>query len=430
MLAAWEPALGDTPRQSFIANRRRWLNAAAALLERHPRERLDAALDYMVTDEILGSEALTMPGFAKVADKLLARAHARRTRTTTRQPPTPGTTPGLGWPDAKVLLERAIPRHGRDGRKAGARRARDAQPAVRGVRGAGAVGRRCASSRCATASALRQLWDSLLAHAQPPPQHGSGGMTADEHQRPATPSAAALPPHNLEAEKSVLGAVLLDERHLASVVVDEQLRAEHFYRDAHASVFSAMLAAPGRRPADRPPDRLRESSATAGSSMSSAAPGAVEELAGWVPATGHARDYGRIVRDTAQMRALHARDLRDPGAHRANAATRGEALLDEAERIIFALRADDLRGHARMLEHAVAEELDRLEQAARDERALPGLAERDRRISTGCSAGCRTGGCTCSPARPAMGKSLLALQIARHVAAHASSSASCSPASR
>src|ERR671934_51402 len=73
----------------------------------------------------------------------------------------------------------------------------------------------------------------------------------------------AVPPHNLEAEKSVLGAVLLDERHLFGLLVEEHLRPDHFYREQHASVF-----------------------------------------AGWVPAAGHARDYGRIVREKAQMRAL------------------------------------------------------------------------------------------------------------------------------
>ena len=51
----------------------------------------------------------------------------------------------------------------------------------------------------------------------------------------------AMPPHNLEAEKSVLGAVLLDERHLHALIVEEQLRPEHFYREQYGAVFGAML---------------------------------------------------------------------------------------------------------------------------------------------------------------------------------------------
>ena len=51
----------------------------------------------------------------------------------------------------------------------------------------------------------------------------------------------AVPPHNLEAEKSVLGAVLLDERHLYPLLVEEGLRPDHFYREQHGAVFAAMM---------------------------------------------------------------------------------------------------------------------------------------------------------------------------------------------
>jgi hypothetical protein len=117
LVAAWEPALGGIPQGSFDNDRRRWLKAAEGLLQRHPRERLDLALAYMVGDEILGSEALTMPGFSKVADKLIARAHARRLRLGARAAPG-GTGAGMGWQDARIKLEQAIKRHGRDGRAA------------------------------------------------------------------------------------------------------------------------------------------------------------------------------------------------------------------------------------------------------------------------------------------------------------------------
>ena len=86
LVSAWEPALGENPRRCYLADRQRWLAAAAELLERHPRARLQHALDYMLGDEILGSRALSMPGFAQVADQLLARHHARSRRTSTRRP--------------------------------------------------------------------------------------------------------------------------------------------------------------------------------------------------------------------------------------------------------------------------------------------------------------------------------------------------------
>src|SRR5213080_3935761 len=113
----------------------------------------------------------------------------------------------------------------------------------------------------------------------------------------------AVPPHNLEAEKSVLGAVLLDERHLFGLLVEEHLRPEHFYREQHGAVYGAMLELHN---AGRKIDHLTVAEALRerGKLEEVGGPAAIEELAGWVPAAGHAREYGRIVRDDAQKRAL------------------------------------------------------------------------------------------------------------------------------
>jgi hypothetical protein len=118
LVAAWAPALGDGPRRDYAAHRSRWLTAAHALLERHPRQRLTDALEYMVTDEILGSQALTVTGFAKVADQLIARAYACRQRATTRPARAGAAADGLSWEDARQALEGAVQRHGREGRAA------------------------------------------------------------------------------------------------------------------------------------------------------------------------------------------------------------------------------------------------------------------------------------------------------------------------
>src|ERR1700759_535653 len=113
----------------------------------------------------------------------------------------------------------------------------------------------------------------------------------------------AVPPHNLEAEKSVLGAVLLDERHLFALLVEEHLRPDHFYREQHGAVFAAMIAlheSDGKIDPLTVAEALRER----GKLEEVGGVEAIDELAGWVPAAGHAREYGRIVRDKAQMRAL------------------------------------------------------------------------------------------------------------------------------
>ena len=116
LVSAWAPALGDSPCNEYAANRSTWLAAAKSVLSRQPRERLDAALDYMVSDEILGSQALNMSGFAKVADQLIARAYARRMRAAGRRGPADVIGGGRSWAQARQALERAIQRHGREGR--------------------------------------------------------------------------------------------------------------------------------------------------------------------------------------------------------------------------------------------------------------------------------------------------------------------------
>src|SRR5205807_9464317 len=76
-----------------------------------------------------------------------------------------------------------------------------------------------------------------------------------------------------------------------------------FYREQHGAVFAAMIEL---HQSDRKIDhltiaeRLRQN----GKLEEVGGPEAIDELAGWVPAAGHARDYGRIVRENAQMRAL------------------------------------------------------------------------------------------------------------------------------
>src|ERR1700729_1094227 len=72
-----------------------------------------------------------------------------------------------------------------------------------------------------------------------PPRRGAGNLSSDPTM--SAVQTIAVPPHNLEAEKSVLGAVLLDERHLHALLVEQHLRPDHFYREQHGAVFAAMM---------------------------------------------------------------------------------------------------------------------------------------------------------------------------------------------
>src|SRR5512137_541661 len=132
----------------------------------------------------------------------------------------------------------------------------------------------------------------------------SGAVSEANGAPRATASANALtPPHNLDAEQSVLGAILLSDRSLYALVIEEGLHAEDFYRERHGVIYEAMLALYNEsEPVDvvTVTDRLRQM----GKLEDVGGPAAVDELTGVVPAAGHARRYAQIVRENALLRRL------------------------------------------------------------------------------------------------------------------------------
>ena len=77
--------LGDGPTRAYGRQRQAWLDAASSLLDRHPADRLEQALCYAPHDTVLSSRAISMPGFAAIADDLIVRANARRLQQTEQQ---------------------------------------------------------------------------------------------------------------------------------------------------------------------------------------------------------------------------------------------------------------------------------------------------------------------------------------------------------
>jgi replicative DNA helicase len=228
-----------------------------------------------------------------------------------------------------------------------------------------------------------------------------------------TATTTTVPPHSLDAERSVLGAVLLTPSWLSATVLDVGLTGEDFYRPWHGHVFAAMCAL---EQAGEPIDHLTVAEVMRGRGQlgDDLEPTAVEQLVSWVPAAAHGVQYAQIVRDHAQLRRLLAATYEI----QAMVAERGDSvaeLIDAAEQQIFRLRGDALRASRRRLEDAVDEEIDRLQKAASDGREIPGLATGipplDRLLG-----GLQDGRLYVVAARPSMGKSLFSLQIARHVA--------------
>jgi replicative DNA helicase len=221
----------------------------------------------------------------------------------------------------------------------------------------------------------------------------------------------AVPPHNLEAEKSVLGAVLLDERHLHALLVEEQLRPEHFYREQHGWVFAAMLELYEN---DRKIDHLTvsETMRQRGKLEEAGGPAAIDELAGWVPAAGHAREYARIVHDNAKLRALLTASYEIQASVLSREAPARE-LVEQAERSMLEVATDDRQKKIRTIADILHEETDKLHRLSISRTPLTGTTSgfKDLDEKTG---GFQPGNLIVLAARPSMGKSALVANIAEN----------------
>ena len=221
----------------------------------------------------------------------------------------------------------------------------------------------------------------------------------------------AVPPHNLDAERSVLGAVLLDDRHLFSLLVEEHLRPEHFFREQHALVFGAMLDLHNN---DRKIDHLTvaETLRQHGKLAEIGGPEAIDELAGWVPAAGHAREYGRIVRDNAQLREL-LRTSYDIQASVLSREAPARELVEQAERAVLEVAHDDRQKRFRAIAEILDQETDKLHRLSIAKTPLTGTPSGFKDLDA-LTGGFQPGNLIILAARPSMGKSALVTNIAEN----------------
>ncbi len=225
----------------------------------------------------------------------------------------------------------------------------------------------------------------------------------------------AVPPHNLEAEKSVLGAVLLDDRHLFGLLVEEHLRPEHFYREQHGAVFEAMVELHNT---DRKIDHLTvgEVLRQHGKLEDVGGPAAIDELAGWVPAAGHAREYGRIVRENAQMRALLTASYEIQASVLSRDAPPRD-LVERAERSMLEVAHDDRQKKIRTIADILDEETDKLHRLSQAKTSLTGTPSGFKDIDA-LTGGFQPGNLIVIAARPSMGKSALVTNMAENAVLH------------
>jgi replicative DNA helicase len=235
----------------------------------------------------------------------------------------------------------------------------------------------------------------------------SGGMA-----KLATVSdAAPVPPQNLEAEESVLGAMMLSPGAIGAV--SEILDAGDFYRESHAKIYRAALELYAQ---SEPVDAITLVDALETRSQLEEVGGRsrIQELASLVPATANAAHYARIVHELATLRGL----IRAGGQIALLGWDRpGETsdLVDRAEQIIFDLSQQRVATEFSHIESLLKESFERitkLYEAGEDVTGVPsGFRELDKLTS-----GFQPGNLIIVAARPSMGKSAFGLCIAANLA--------------
>src|SRR5687767_11618286 len=128
------------------------------------------------------------------------------------------------------------------------------------------------------------------------------GQSHNGHGETAV-GALTAPAQNLEAEQSVLGAVVLSNTVLPALILDEAVEPEDFYREGHGRIYRAML---DLHALGEPVDALTlvEHLKQVGDLERVGGRAAIDLLAGSVPAVGNVRQYARIVRENAILRRL------------------------------------------------------------------------------------------------------------------------------
>lgn len=223
-------------------------------------------------------------------------------------------------------------------------------------------------------------------------------------------STLRVPPHSQEAEESVLGAMLLDKD--AVIAVAEFLAPEDFYDERLRDVYEACLELyEARLPIDvlTVADRLKKrKNFKAGDSSSFLA-----DLANKVPTAAHVEHYGRIVKDTATKRSLMsvARHLVEVSMDDGMAAA---DVMDTAEREVLSLSQKSTKKAFTSVRETLAESFDRLDELHKQGegmRGVPtGLPDLDDAL-----AGMQKSNLLILAARPGVGKTSLAMNIAQYI---------------
>ncbi|MEM9711614.1 MAG: replicative DNA helicase [Actinomycetota bacterium] len=223
-----------------------------------------------------------------------------------------------------------------------------------------------------------------------------------------------VPPHNLEAEESLLGAMLLSPSAVATSL--ERLSSADFYKPTHAHVFDAMQALYlAGSPLD--PVTVADELGRLGTLDQVGGVESLLRLQQLTPATSNAGRYAGIIEEHALLRRLIAvsGEIAEMGYGMPEDVTKA---LDEAESMVFSVAERRVRDTIAPLQELLLSNLDRLEQLYDKGDAITGVPSGYRDLDELLS-GLQPNALVVVGARPAMGKTAFGLGMASHAAMHA-----------
>lgn len=224
-------------------------------------------------------------------------------------------------------------------------------------------------------------------------------------------AAGRVPPQNLEAEAGLLGSLLVDKE--AVVKIADIVTVDDFYSEANALVFAAIMDLyEARQPIDllTLANKLEET----GELTRIGGASSLTELVDSVPTAAHVVHYAGIVAHKATLRRLIAAATKITSlGYDENTAL--EHLLDNAEQTIFEVSQQNLKQNFIPISTVLAESFDRLDGLHRDKNRLRGVPTGFKALDN-VLAGLQRSDLIILAARPSMGKTSLALNIAQHVA--------------
>lgn len=225
-------------------------------------------------------------------------------------------------------------------------------------------------------------------------------------------ASGKLPPQNIEAEQSLLGALLIDKDSIVEVA--EVLRPDHFYRtEQHGNIYSSILELfEKREPIDlvTVTERLKQKGVldkVGGSAY-------LTELVNMVPTAAHIQSYARIIKEHSLRRTLIQNSTRfvEAGYDEGRDV---QDIIEECEQQIFSISQQHIKRDFIQLKDALAQSFDRLDEVQKSAGKLRGVPTGFKDVDNKL-AGFQDSNLIIFAARPGMGKTSFALNIAQHVA--------------